>query len=139
MVMDNQEKWEIVKAILYFFGFLFIIVFIQFLGSQTTATSDDQPLFHIYNCEENLSHTVQVSVIYANGSRSEGVYTVPPGKTVDCMVNTLQSNQELDYYFSVDAKPSTLFRIQAAPRVTTPFHVCDAEGNNSVYLMKLVI
>jgi hypothetical protein len=136
MVMDNQEKLEIVKEILCFFGLLFIIVFILFLGSQTTTVSDDRPLFYIYNCEEKLSHTVQVSVIYANGSRSEGVYPVPPGKTVYCMVNSLESNQILDYDFVVDSKPPAHFRIDTAPRVATGFSVCDAKGNNSVSLIE---
>jgi hypothetical protein len=132
MEMDKQDYWGIIGAILVILGLVLIPQFFSFLGSQLTGANDKLSLFYLSNCEENKSHTVFASVIYANGTRSDGVYTVPPGKTINCMENTLQSNEILDFHFTVDAKSPTSFRLPAAPGVSTGFFVCDSKGNNSV-------
>jgi hypothetical protein len=132
-----REK-RIVGIILVIIGLVLIIFFVSSVQSQSAGRYDAQPLFTLRNCDDNRSHFVYISIIYSNGTQFEESHNLLPGQYVYSQVNTVKSNLDLDFNFTIDTKPSSYIRIHGAPRVTTNFDICDSQKNSPVSVVEFI-
>jgi hypothetical protein len=140
MIPDITRKQKNTGTILVvIIGLILIIFFVLVLQPQNTGRYDNQPLFTLRNCDENKSHTISVSVKFANDTPLKESFTLSPRQYVYSTINTVETKQDLDFNFIIDTNQSAHIPIHGVPRVTTIFDVCDSEKNGPVSVVEFII
>lgn len=135
-----SEKKRIAGIIVMVIIGLVIILFFaaQSLIPPNETRYENQPLFTLWNCDTNQSHTVNVSVISLNTTQFAASYDILPHHEIHSTVYTVKEPQWVDFFFIVDKKQATLISLSIAPRVTTNFNVCNSQGNTSVSVREFI-
>lgn len=134
-----SEKKRIAEIIVVIIGLVIIFFFAaQSLIPPNETRYEKQPLFTLWNCDTNQSHTVNVSVVSLNTTQFAASYDILPHHEIHSTIYTVKEPQPVDFFFLVDNKQTTLISLSIAPRVTTNFNVCNSQGNTSVSVREFI-